>query len=350
MGMKKNRKFTAHERELLANYLASGVSKSECAGRLGRDRRTIQREIAANGSWVKNQYGKKIFVYTAITAQAKRRRKQLNSAFNKHPLKNPDVYVYVTEKLRGGWSPEQISGRLKEIDHKDDHHWQISHETIYKWIFDQPTDPKTGLHWYEYLRRKQKKRKRQKGRTVHSSHIPDRVSISQRPQAVNNRTEFGHWEGDSIEGRRKEKDSLHTEVERITRKIKAVKVNALTSEEALRAQKKIFKEEPKQAVKSTTLDNGRENHLHYKLRTKFNMATYHAHPYSSFERGTNENGNLWIRYYFPKGTDFAQVTNQELQAVVNEINNRPRKIHGFQTANEVYYQLLKKTTGAAIVT
>ena len=71
------------------------------------------------------------------------------------------------------------------------------------------------------------------------------------------------------------------------------------------------------------------------------MDTYHAHPYSSFERGTNEHGNWHLRYYFPKGTDFTVITNQELQAVVDEINNRPRKILGFQTANEVYYQLVK---------
>lgn len=341
--MKTHQKFTAHERELLANYLASGVNKSECARRLNRPRRTVLREVANNGSWVKNQYGKMIFVYIAIAAQAKSERRQQNSAHNKWPLKNEDIYRYATRKLRNGWSPEQICGRLKR-NHPGDPHWHICHETIYKWIFDQlKKDNGTGLYWYEYLRRKQKKRKKQKGRRVHSSHIPDRVSISQRPQEVNNRTQFGHWEGDSIEGRRRDKAGLHTELERISRKIKAEKVRAITSEESIKAQEKIFDNEPEQAVKSTTLDNGKETHLHYKLRTKFNMNTYHAHPYSSHERGGNENGNLWIRYYFPKGTDFSTVTNQELQAVISEINNRPRKILGFQTADEVYYQLVKKT-------
>lgn len=340
--MKKHQKFTAHERELLTNYLASGVSKNECARKLNRDRRTVSREILRNGSWVKNQYGKKIFVYIAISAQAKAEKRQQNSAHNKWPLKNGNVYKYATRKLRKGWSPEQIAGRLKK-DHPDDPHWHICHETIYKWIFDQITkDNNTGLYWFEYLRRKQKKRKKQKGRGVHSSHIPDRVSISKRPQEVNNRTEFGHWEGDSIEGRKKDKAGVHTELERISRKIKAEKVKAITSEEAIKAQEKIFSKTSSFARKSTTLDNGKETHLHHKLRTKFNMDTYHAHPYSSHERGANENGNLWIRYYFPKGTDFSTVTNQELQAVVNEINNRPRKILGFKTANEVYYQLVKK--------
>jgi IS30 family transposase len=99
------------------------------------------------------------------------------------------------------------------------------------------------------------------------------------------------------------------------------------------------------AVKSTTLDNGRETHDHYKLRSKFNMDTYHAHPYSSYERGTNEHGNWHLRYYFPKGTDFKIVTSTELSAVVREINNRPREILGFKTANEMYNQLLEKALG-----
>lgn len=340
--MKTHKKFTPEERDMLARYLASGVSKTECARRLNRPRRSVLREISGNGSWVKDQYGKMIFVYIAISAQAKAQRRQLNSAYNKQPLKNGDIYKYVTKKLRKGWSPESIAGRLRR-NHKDDPHWHIRHETIYKWIFDQPQkDNKSSLYWYEYLRRKQKKRKKQKGRNVHQSHIPDRISISQRPEAVNNREEFGHWEGDSVEGRRKDRSGLHTEVERMSRKIKAAKVRAITSEEAIQAQEKIFTKIPAPARKSTTLDNGRENHLHYELRTKFNMDTYHAHPYSSFERGTNEHGNWLLRYYFPKGTDFSTVTDKELRAVVRELNNRPRKILGFMTANEVYYQLLKR--------
>ena len=341
--MKTHNKFTSNERELLANYLASGVNKSECARLLGRPRRSVIREVKRNGTWLMDRHGRKQFVYIAITAQAKFDKRQIKSAHNKHQLKNPDVYEYVTEKLRGGWCPEQISGRLKNVDHKGDSHWQINHETIYQWIYQQPKNDQ-GKYWFEYLRRKQKKRKKQKGRSVHRSHIPDRVSISQRPKTVNNRTEFGHWEGGSIEGKRTSNShGLHAEVERMSRRIKASKVKNITSRQDYYAQSRIFADEPEEAVNSTTLDNGRETHEHYRLRKKFGMMTYHAHPYCSFERGTNEHGNWHIRYYFPKGTDFKQVTRTELQAVVDEINNRPRKIHNFLSANEVYYQLLKKT-------
>jgi IS30 family transposase len=344
--MKNHNKFTAKQRDLLASYLASGVNKSECARRLNRPRETILREIKRNSTWVCQLSGERKYIYIAISAQAKADKNKLASAYNKQELKNPDLYSHITSKLREGLSPEQIAGRLK-LENPDDHHWHICHETIYRWIYKQSKSKNDeGLYWYEYLRRKQRKRKKQKGRRVHKSNIPDRISISQRSEAINNRSEFGHWEGDSIEGcRGKSKDGLHTEVERMSRRIKVAKVRDLTSKSALRAQIIIFKPEPDCAVKSTTLDNGKETHHHYKLRKKFNMDTFHAHPFSSGERGSNEHGNWHIRYYYPKKTDFSKVPNWELQEVVEEINNRPRKILGFKTANEVYYELLKKEMG-----
>lgn len=342
--MKTHKKFTPEERDLLASYLASGLTKTTCARKLQRPRRSVLREIKRNSSWVTDENGRRHHVYIAISAQAKAEKRQLNSAYNKQQLKNPDVYAYVTKHLRDGFSPEQIAGRLR-LHHPEDSHWHICHETIYTWIYTQPKKDQ-GLYWYEYLRRKQKKRKKQKGRTVQRSRIPERVSISKRSTKANKRTEFGHWEGDSIEGKRKSSgEGLHTEVERMSRRIKAEKVKDFTSSSAFKAQCKIFASEPNCAVKSTTLDNGRETHKHYKLREKFQMKTFHAHPYASFERGTNEHGNWHLRYYFPKGTDFATVTNAELQAAVEDINNRPRKILGFKTANEVYYQLLKEEMG-----
>lgn len=340
--MNTHHKFKPAERELLGYYLATGMSKRACSRLLCRPLPTIKAEIKRNGCWLVNRDGQREFVYVALTAQAKALERQLHSAHNKQPLKNPDVFAYVFEHLRGGWSPEQIEGRLKAIDHPGEAHWQISHETIYAWIYNQPKTS-DGKYWYEYLRRQQKKRKKQQGRTVHRGHIPERVSISQRPQDANNRTEFGHWEGDSVEGKRGlNACGLHTEAERMCRRIKATKVKAITSEEALAAQSRIFGPEPQCARKSTTVDNGRETHLHYRLREPLHMMTYHAHPYASYERGTNENANWHLRYYFPKGTDFTKVTESELQAVVEEINQRPRKILGFKTAAEVYHQLLEK--------
>lgn len=344
--MKKRTKITARERDLLAQYLAEGNNKSECARKLKRPRKTVVEEIKRNSTWVKLSDGRRELRYISISAQAKAEGRKAHANEAKHPLKNRDIYAYTIERLRWGWSPEQIAGRLRK-DNLNDPRWHICHETIYRWIY-QKGNTDNGKPWYEYLRRKQKKRKRKTSRKVHRCQIPDRVSIHKRPKRIDNRTEFGHWESDSVEGPRSKKAGLHTEVERMSRRIKALKVKDLSSQEALDAQVSIFEPEPPTARKSTTHDNGKETHKHYKLRSKLGMDTYHADPYSSYQRGTNEHGNWHIRYYFPKGTDFDEITDEELQEVVEEINNRPRKILGYRTANEAYYELLKKAQGVTI--
>ena len=317
-GMKKRKtytKLTAYERDLLAIWKTKGISNKGCARRLGRHPSTIGRELKRN--YFRDQGGTRHYV--AIHAQAKSRVREYKKAHSKHPLKNPDVYAWVTAKLRKGWSPDSIAGRLR-LDHPGDKHWRICAETIYRWIY-QPAQMEKG--WYEYLRRKQKRRKTKTGRKAHRSHIPDRVSIRKRDEVVNKRLEFGHWEGDTVESKGR-RGGIHTEVERVSRKIAGKKINSMTSQETASVQKTIFLRMPKQARKSTTLDNGRENHHHYKLK-KVGMKTYFADPYSSWQRGTNEHGNWLLRYYFPKGTDFKTVPEEELQDVIKEINNRPRK-------------------------
>lgn len=333
--MKPYKQLTSEERDQLAVWKASGLSNKECARRLGRNPATIGRELKRN-DWHSGGQN----YYVAIHAQAVAQSRAIYVAHSKPPLKNPAVFSYVTDHLRRGWSPDDISGRLNK-NHLQDKSWWISTETIYRWIYDKQYHQNDPELWFEYLRRKQKRRKKQKGRTAHRSHIPDRVSIHMRPEAVNMRTVFGHWEGDTVEGKGR-KASLHTEVERVSRLIAARKVAAITSREAVSAQLDIFRPLPRHARQSTTLDNGRETHLHTKLRIKLGMETYHADPYSSWQRGTNEHGNWHLRYYFPKGTDFNSVTDEELQDVVWEINNRPRKILNYKTAQEVYNQLLAR--------
>lgn len=328
MKIKVFTKLTEKERDLLAIWKAEKVSNKQCAKRLGRSVSTIGRELKRNSFEGKH--------YVAIHAQREAYLREQKKAYAKQPLKNANIFAYVTKHLRMGWSPDQIAGRLKK-NHKDDDHLHITAETIYRWIY-APEQKKAQQPWYEYLRRKQKKRKKQTGRKVHRGNIPDRVSISQRSEAVNNREVFGHWEGDTIEGKG-HKNGLHTEVERMSRKILSAKVKAITSEATIVVQKSLFGILPDYARESTTLDNGKENHLHFELKN-IGMVTYFAHPYSSFERGTNEHGNWHIRYYFPKGTDFAKVSDAELLEVIEEINNRPRKILGYETANEAFNRLL----------
>lgn len=329
--MKTYTRLSPYERDLLALWQGERLTLRKCARRLKRNVSSLSRELRRNG-WKEG--------YVAIHAQGKADEREKQKTHGKQELKNADVYDYVTDKLRGGWSPDQIAGRLKR-DHPKDQHWRITAETIYRWIYKEE-QMKCDQPWYEYLRRKQKKRKTYKGRKVHRSHIPDRISIHNRPQVIDTRREFGHWEGDTVEGKG-HRDGIHTEVERVSRLIAGHKVNAITSEEAVKVQEDIFGGLAVHARKSTTLDNGRETHLHFKLRTNLNMQTYHADPYSSWQRGTNEHGNWHIRYYFPKGTDFNEVSEEELQDVIEEINNRPRKILKYQTAAEVFTKKLQET-------
>ena len=330
--MKKRGKLTSQERDMLAILLAQGVKLSEIARRLLRSKSTIGDEVKRNRRWDKE---KGTWIYEAIFAQEETNKRMVDR--RKRPqLKNNWIYSYVVDHLRGGWSPEQIEGRLK-LNFKGEYQKNIGHEAIYQYVFD-PKNKDENL--WEYLPRKQKKRKKQKGRGVHHSRIPDRVSIHLRPETINERTEFGHFEGDTVEGKRSRGDGIHTEVERLSRVTFAVKVKDISSEEGLRAQKEIFESLPVNARRSTTLDNGRENHLHFKLKTELKMRTYFADPYSSWQRGTNEYHNGLIRRYLPKKTDFYDLTQEELDDILWEINNRPRKCLGFYTPLEVFKKYL----------
>jgi len=324
-----HKKITAAERDLIALLKGRGKSNKEIARQLGKHPTSIGREISRNQ--FKGRY------YVAIHAQAKTDQRKI-LARKRHPLKNKNVFDYVTKKLRRGWSPEVVAGRLNKR-YQGDPYRHICHETIYAWIFAQAReDNDTGLRWYEYLRRKQKKRKKQTGRSVHRSHIPDRISIHERPKEVEKRKMPGHWEGDSIVGKGS-KNGLHTAYERVSSLTRIEKMDYLTSEESIKAQEKIYSPLPKKLRRSTTLDNGKEHVKHQKL--KYLIKTYFADPYSSWQRGGNENANLWIRYYFPKGTDFSKVSRKEIRAVERELNNRPRKRLQYMTPLEVFNNYLK---------
>lgn len=323
MGLHHN-KLTAQERDLIAVLRGGGIGIREIARRLKRSPSTISEEITRN-----NFEG----VYVAIHAQYETdKRKEL--ARRRHPLKDRDTYSYVLKHLEAGWSPEEIAGRLAKKKGRR----MICHETIYQFVYQKENSSK---ELWECLPRKQKKRRKKTGRGVHKSSIPDRVSIHNRPPEIDTRTVFGHWEGDTVEGKG-HKDGIHTEVERVSRYTMAYKVASITSEETSDAQKLLFESLPQKARRSTTLDNGRENHLHTKLKD-LSMDTYFADPYSSWQRGTNEYHNGLIRRYLPKGTSFEHLTQEELDDIVFEINNRPRKVLNYSTPDEVFSSYLERS-------
>jgi len=356
----RHKKVTQTERELLSQWRNEGVAKKEIAKRLGRDIRTIQRELIRNKTRVaigKNDWH---MIYEPIHAQAIAMERKQNAFLAKQPLKNKKIYSYVLKHLQDSWSPEQIAGRLKKVDHPNDQSWHICMETIYQFIYKEKTDTTkqgqlqemdgrkkkikpvmtvtdSNRPLWEYLRRKQKRRRKKGGRKSQRVRIPDRVSIHDRPKIVAKRKQFGHWEGDSIVGLG-HLSGFHTEYERVSSMTRVEKMTRVTAEQAAKAARKIFGVLPAHARRSTTLDNGSEHTNH----TEFGLPTYFADPYSSWQRGGNENCNLWIRYYFPKGTDFATITNEELKDVEWEINNRPRKRLKFRTPQEVFSEYLNK--------
>lgn len=312
------------ERDRIAQWRGQRTPVREIARRLRRSPSTISDELARNRHETAG--------YVAIHAQRQTEERK-SAAGMRHPLKDPETYAVVHAELRSGWSPEEIAGRLAQERGQR----VLCHETIYAFIYAPENHAK--LLW-EYLPRKQQKRRKQTGRSVHRSRIPQRVSIHARGEHVEHRTEFGHWEGDTLVGRGR-RDGFHTEVERVSRFLAVRKVPRIASTETTQVQQSIFRSVPPAARKSTTLDNGREHVKHMTLHF-LGMRTYFCDPYSSWQRGTNEYHNGLLRRYFPKGTDLSVVPDAELQDIVRELNNRPRKCLGFKTPFEVFSEQLQK--------
>ena len=324
--MHKISKLTPNDRDQIALFLSKGLSLRAVAKELGRNASSISREV------IRNRFGD---FYVAISAQYQSdKRKELGR--KRPPLKSPDTYAYVLEKLRDGWSPEQICGRLKLEKGKT----VIGVETIYRFIY---LEENKHLRLFEYLPWKRKRRQKKLGRASKRLHIPNRVSIHLRPKEVEKRKIFGHWEGDTVIGKQEKSKAIHTEVERKTRYFQAKIINSKRVEETLKVQKEIFS---RFLCQSVTTDNGFEFTGHEELKA-LGIQTYFADPYSSWQRGTNEHHNGLLRRYLPKRTGFENLDQEELDDIVWEINNRPRKMHQFKTAEEML-ELEQKTTGVAI--
>lgn len=309
----------ASDRDLLALWRAQGISIREMGRRLNRDPSVISREFARNKT--KGEY-------IAIAAEAKARERKRKAGF-REPLKSKEVYSLVMERLRWGWSPQIIAGRLKRENNRVT---VICHETIYTFIFDPKNKP---LKLWQLLPRGQAKRRKWYGRKTSKERIPNRISIHERPEEIETREEFGHWEGDSVIGKG-HKQAVHTEVERTSRYLQAKYLSEFNSQSTVEAQRAIFEALPENARKTITLDNGLEFVKHQELTKQLGVKVYFADPYSSFQRGTNENTNGLLRRYIPKKTSFKGLTQVDLDDIVWEINNRPKKCLEYATPKEIF--------------
>ena len=199
----------------------------------------------------------------------------------------------------------------------------------------------------QYLARGRKRRTRKKGRKAKGPRIPMRVPIADRPEAVGSRKGFGHFESDTVVGAAPSRRCMNTQVERRSRRLFARPVDDKSASATARAEYEIFKDIPPAARVDRTWDNGTEASLHMLVDEALGMLTYFADPYSSWQRGSNENRNGRIRRYLPKGTGFEDLAQEDLDAIVGEINDTPMKLLGYKTPNEVWDEEIAKLQSKA---
>lgn len=320
------------EREEISRGLASGIRISAIARQLNRPPSAISREVIRNSG---------TSGYRAFSAGRRSQRSASSRRKGKRRLTSEDrLSAYVIVKLKKRWSPEEIVKRMKE-EYPCDMAMRISHETIYQYVY---VLPRGALRQTLITALRQERRyRRKKGARPNSEEmrgkIADMLSIEERPREVANRTIPGHWEGDLILGRHK-RTALGTLVERTTRKTILVPIRAKDAEHVRKAYARELRALPKNLARTLTYDQGKEMSQHKQFTIDTNIQVYFAHPGSPWERGTNENTNGLIRQYFPKGTDFSNVSVRTIKRVERELNDRPRKVLHYRKPDEVFNQIV----------
>jgi IS30 family transposase len=299
---------TREERYQIYALKKAGHTQSEIASVLERSSSTISRELRRNCG------GRGYRPKQAHRLAGERR------AMNARTI-DEATWRFVQARLREDWSPDQISN-----------HAAISIETVYQRVY---ADKRAGGSLWKHLRCQKQRRKRY-GKHDRRGTIPNRLSIEQRPAVVEERSRIGDWEADTVIGKN-HKQAIVSLVERKSGFALIHKVERRTADAVSRAMTKLLKPYQRH-VHTITSDNGKEFAGHEKVARALRADFYFAHPYASWERGTNENTNGLIRQYFPKGMDFTTITQQEISHVMKRLNNRPRKRLGYLTPAQVFFK------------
>ena len=319
---------TLEEREEIMVMRRGGAGVGEIARATGRDKSTISRELARNSS----RAGRAGYRASAAQRRYEARRR---SCRRRRLLDDPGLARLVTAKIaEGRWSPEQVAGRIA-LERPE---MSVSASTIYRAINDRRLDPpelrRTARGLKGRLRHKGKRRHRKDGREERRGKIPGTRPISERPAEAEARGRLGDWEGDTVVGKGAGA-CLVTLVDRTSRLLEGGRSPAHTKKEVAETQAAALGGHPE--TKTMTLDRGMEFAGFAEVEGAVGVVTYFAMPHHPWQRGTNENTNGLLREYFPKGTDFGGVTDEEVRAVYDELNRRPRKCLGFRTPYEVHY-------------
>lgn len=310
------------ERVKIETYVTLGWTIMRIAEKLGRSKSTISREIT--------RYP---YSYAAEKAQSQADYHSRNHNCSKRLDENERLFNVVIRHIKKRWSPQQISTYLKK-QYAGNPMMQISHESIYTYIYLLPRG-ELKKELIGYLRQKKKSRYSRKGTNDKRGKIPDMISIEERPAEVADRSVAGHWEGDLIMGKG-HKSAIGTIVERKTRTVILVKLKAKDATSVRKAFERELLTLPKQMRKTMTYDQGHEMTEHKLFTKNTKMKVYFCHPASPWERGTNENTNMLIRDYFPKGTDFNTISKKELKRVQYELNERIRKTLDWESPLDVF--------------
>jgi len=308
--MSTYKQLTREERYQIKALLDTGTSQERISEVLGVSPSTLSRELRRNKG--KRGYRPKQAHEKALAGRKGKSKTRLNQ----------EIWVLVETKLQEDWSPEQISGRLKLKG------IMVSHESIYQYVY---ADKRIGGTLWKHLRRPKKYRKRAGGRNRRGK-IPNRRSIDRRPAIVDERSRIGDWEADLVIG---DEGVALTLTER---KSRFTLLRIFQSKHAAPITEAIIELLKWDArIKTITFDNGKEFAGHQEIADALNADCYFAHPYASWERGTNENTNGLLRQYLPRKRNFKEVSSQEETSIMDKLNSRPRKCLDFHTPYEVFF-------------
>ena len=312
--MKRYSQLTLEQRYGIYTLLKTGQTQKKVAEIIGVHKSTVCRELKRNRG--ERGYRHK----QAHTFAEDRKKSKVRFRID------GSTWAYVEQLICKEWSPEQISGWMKK-----NLNISISHEWIYQYILkDKLAAGSLHLH----LRCKQKGKKRY-GSNDRRGNLKNRISIDERPPIVDDRSRVGDWEADTIIGKA-HKQAIVSMTERKSGLALIYKVDRRTKENTEGAINRLLGYISDQVL-TITSDNGKEFANHEQIAERLKCDFYFAHPYSSYERGTNENTNGLIRQYFPKNRDFRTITDNEIIHAMKRLNNRPRKRLGYKTPNEVFF-------------
>lgn len=318
---------TREERIVITYLNMMNVSQAEIARRIGHHRGTVGRELRRNLDFFGHYH------YQPAHDRANERR----AAGSARPVtEDTELMAHVEAKLMVRWSPEQIAGRLEVDPPKHLAGRTITAATIYRWIW---VDQDRAGRLKPYLRVAHKLRRKPYGKPSKRGQIRNRTPIADRPGSVDGRRRLGDWEGDTVVGKGRS-GYVMTNVDRASRYLLTRKLERPTATAVETAMVETMRRMPAAKRRTQTFDNGREFSGHESISRRLRLAVFFADPYSSWQRGTNENTNGLLRQYLPKSRDFESLTSHELASYTWQLNNRPRKCLNYRTPAEVFHERL----------